>query len=85
MKKYPCNWVKFLREKEGWSQKSLAFMCGCSRETIRLVENGKQMPSLELGFKMARIFDVRVESLFYQMYDECIDLPCHDDPYDGYE
>ena len=79
MKKYPCNLVKFLRKKEGWSQKFLALLCGCSRETIRLIENGEQMPSLELGFKLARIFEIDVEFIFCQMYVECINLPIDDD------
>ena len=69
MKKYSCNYVQFLREKYGLSRSELALLCDCSRETIRLIENSEQVPSLDLAFRIAFVFDVKVENLFGHMYD----------------
>jgi len=51
------------REKE-WSQQRLADELGVSRQTIISIERGKFDPSLPLAFRMAALFECRIEELF---------------------
>ena len=45
-------------------QEDLAKEIGVSRQTINLIENGKTDPSLSLVFKLAKVFNCKVEDLF---------------------
>jgi putative transcriptional regulator len=51
---------------EEWemTQQQLADLCGVSRQTINAVERNKYSPSLELAFKIARVFGVTIEDMF---------------------
>lgn len=46
------------------SQQQLADLCDVSRQTINAIEKGKYSPSLELAFKLAHIFTIKVDDLF---------------------
>ena len=46
------------------TQEDVAQHLGVSRQTINAIENNKYFPSLELGLKLARIFNCSVEELF---------------------
>ena len=52
------------RAERGWSQGDLAEKLGVSRQTINAIETGKYSPSLELAFKIARLFKARIEDVF---------------------
>jgi putative transcriptional regulator len=56
--------VRERRQQREWSQADLAEKLGVSRQTINAIETGKYSPSLELAFKIARLFKVRVEDIF---------------------
>ncbi len=58
------NHVKTLRETEGLSQAKLGEMVKVSRQTINSLENGRYNPSIDLAFKLARIFKTSIEELF---------------------
>lgn len=45
-------------------QEDLAESLNVTRQTINAVELGKHDPSLELAFKLAKIFNCRIEELF---------------------
>ena len=47
-----------------WTQEGLAARVGVSRQTIIAIEKGTYNPSLELAFKLAAIFDVKIEEIF---------------------
>ena len=47
-----------------WSQAHLAELLGVSRQTVNALETGRYDPSLPLAFKIARIFDQPIESIF---------------------
>ena len=47
-----------------WTQQGLAKLVGVSRQTIITIEKGTYNPSLELAFKLARVFGVSIEDLF---------------------
>ena len=52
------------RAERGWSQGDLAQKLGVSRQTINAIETEKYDPSLELAFRIARLFKVRIEDVF---------------------
>lgn len=57
-----------LRERRAgreWSQADLAERLGVSRQTVNAIETGKYDPSLELAFRIARLFKARIEDLFH--------------------
>ncbi len=58
------NKLGVLRAEREWSQGDLAGRLGVSRQTVNAIENGKYDPSLPLAFKIARLFDSQIESIF---------------------
>ncbi|MGQ3382779.1 helix-turn-helix transcriptional regulator [Glutamicibacter sp. TV12E] len=52
------------RKEHGFSQQSLADQLGVSRQTIISLEKGRYDPSLPLAFKLATVFNCRIEDLF---------------------
>lgn len=58
------NKLKVLRAERNISQAELAKLVGVSRQTINAVETGKYDPSLPLAFKLADLFDQRIEDIF---------------------
>ena len=59
------NRLRELRENQGWSQGSLAERLVVSRQTINALETGKYDPSLPLAFKIARLFALPIEGIFF--------------------
>ena len=60
------NRIRRLRFEHGeMTQKELAERAGCTRQTINAIEAAKYAPSLELAFRIARIFDAGVEDIFF--------------------
>ena len=62
------NRLKVLRAEQDWTQADLAEALDVSRQTVNAIETGKYDPSLPLAFKIARVFDSRIEEIFE--YDE---------------
>ncbi len=59
------NNIRRLRFEHGEiTQEALANACGVTRQTIIALEAGRYAPSLELAFKIARVFGVGVEAVF---------------------
>jgi len=58
------NRLRVLRAERNWSQADLAERLGVSRQSVNAVETGKYDPSLPLAFKIARIFELPIESIF---------------------
>lgn len=46
------------------TQEDVAQRAGVTRQTINAIEKGKYDPSLGLAFKLARLFDLKIEELF---------------------
>ena len=57
-----------LRDQFGWTQQELADRAGVSRQTIISLENGRYNPSILLAFRLSRIFNQTIESIF--VYEE---------------
>jgi putative transcriptional regulator len=59
------NNIRRLRFDHGeMTQEELARRAGCTRQTIIALEQGKYVPSLELAFRIARVFGVTLEDVF---------------------
>ncbi|KAF5433582.1 putative transcriptional regulator [Candidatus Methanophagaceae archaeon] len=62
------NKLKVFRAMHDLTQKDLAEKVGVTRQTINAIEKSKYNPSLELAFKLARLFKVKIEDIF--SYDD---------------
>ncbi|HIH20019.1 TPA: helix-turn-helix transcriptional regulator [Candidatus Micrarchaeota archaeon] len=58
------NHLREFRAKRNLTQDELAKKASVTRQTIIAIENEKYNPSLDLAFKLSKIFSVRVEELF---------------------
>lgn len=58
------NRLKVLRAERDWTQADLAEKLDVSRQTINALEKGKYDPSLPLAFKLARLFELKIEDIF---------------------
>lgn len=58
------NRLRELRDAHGWSQGELAERLEVSRQTVNALETGKYDPSLPLAFRIARLFERRIEDIF---------------------
>lgn len=59
------NRIRRLRFDHGeMTQQRLAELAGCTRQTIILMEQEKYVPSLALAFRVARVFNTRIEEVF---------------------
>jgi putative transcriptional regulator len=54
--------LRFLDDE--MTQAELAERIGVIRQTVVAIENEKYSPSLEVAFRIARVFDVPLESVF---------------------
>ena len=64
------NRLRVLRAERGWSQAELGGRLGVSRQAVNAIETGKYDPSLPLAFKIARLFDTRIEEIFNDGHDD---------------
>jgi len=59
------NNIRQLRaEHDEMTQQQLGTRVGVTRQTINAIELGKYSPSLEVAFKIARVFGQPLESVF---------------------
>jgi putative transcriptional regulator len=58
------NRLKVLRAERDWSQADLAAHLDVSRQAVNAIETGKYDPSLPLAFRIARLFDSKIEDIF---------------------
>ena len=55
------NRLRVLRAEREWSQGDLAKKLEVSRQSVNAIETGKFDPSLPLAFKLARLFEMKIE------------------------
>jgi len=58
------NRLRVLRAERSWTQADLALALEVSRQTVNAIETGKFDPSLPLAFKLSRLFEQPIESIF---------------------
>mgnify|MGYP001270581971 CR=1 FL=1 len=60
------NQIRRLRfDANEMTQEELAKKAGVTRQTIIALEAQKYSPSLELAFRIAKVFDVQLEEVFH--------------------
>lgn len=59
------NCIRRLRfEHDEMTQQQLAERIGVTRQTVNAIEAGKYSPSLEVAFRIAEVFGVRIDDVF---------------------
>ena len=58
------NRIAERRGDRSWSQAHLAQLLGVSRQTVISIARGRFDPSLPLAFRLAAVFECRIEDLF---------------------
>jgi len=58
------NLIKEMRTAMGLTQDDLSEKLEVSRQTIISLEKGRYNPSLALAFKLAKLFNCRIEDIF---------------------
>ena len=59
------NRIRQLRlEADQMTQQALAERVGVTRQTVIAIENDRYSPSLEVAFRIARVFGVGLEDIF---------------------
>ncbi|MDQ0375380.1 helix-turn-helix transcriptional regulator [Cellulomonas humilata] len=58
------NRIAELRSERAWTQADVAQRIGVSRQTVNAIETQKFDPSLPVAFRLARLFEIRVDELF---------------------
>ncbi|HXY74457.1 MAG TPA: helix-turn-helix transcriptional regulator [Dehalococcoidales bacterium] len=59
------NQIRRLRfNQKEMTQEELARAVGCTRQTIIALEQNKYVPSIELAYKIAKVFKVTLEEVF---------------------
>jgi len=64
MEKQLTNKIKIYRAIHNLTQEQLAEGVGVTRQTIIAIEKNKYVPSLELAFRIARVFQDSLENIF---------------------
>ncbi len=64
------NKLEELRSNMGWTQQELADRVEVSRQTIISLENGRYNPSINLAFRLARLFQLKIEEIFIYSGEE---------------
>ncbi len=58
------NRLRVLRAERRWSQGDMADRLEVSRQSINAIETGRYDPSLPLAFRIAELFDTKIEDVF---------------------
>ncbi|MBK8808255.1 MAG: helix-turn-helix transcriptional regulator [Bacteroidales bacterium] len=65
------NNIRKLRfNSDEMTQQRLADLTGVTRQTIVAIENGKYFPTLELAFRIAKVFETPLDSVFSISFEE---------------
>jgi putative transcriptional regulator len=59
------NRLRVLRATRSWSQQDLAERIEVSRQSVNAIETGKYDPSLPLAFRIAELFELPIEEIFF--------------------
>jgi len=62
------NNIRLLRAEKNMTQEELAERVGVTRQTIIAIEKSKYVPSLELAFKLCKVFNKKIEEVFHYSF-----------------
>lgn len=58
------NKIRIYRAIHNLTQEELARKISVTRKTVNSIEGGKYNPSIDVAYKMAKLFNVTIEELF---------------------
>ncbi|PWR70222.1 helix-turn-helix transcriptional regulator [Methanospirillum stamsii] len=58
------NNIRIFRAIHNLTQEELARKISVTRKTVNSIEGGKYNPSIDVAYKMAKLFNVTIEELF---------------------
>ncbi len=58
------NKIRVFRALHNLTQEQLADRVGVTRQTVNAIESNKYLPSLGLAFKIAKLFNAKIEDIF---------------------
>jgi putative transcriptional regulator len=58
------NNIRIFRAIHNLTQEELAQRISVTRKTVNSIEGGKYNPSIDVAYKMAKLFNVTIEELF---------------------
>jgi putative transcriptional regulator len=64
------NRLRVFRAEHAWSQADLATRLKVSRQTVNAIETGKYDPSLPLAFRIAKLLNQPIETIFQPESEE---------------
>ncbi len=64
------NRIRIARKNKGLSQEKLSELCSVSAAHIGHIERGTRIPSLETLFKISKVLNVSLDSLFFDSQDD---------------
>lgn len=64
------NKLKVYRAMHELTQEQLADKLNVSRQTVIAIESNKYLPSLSLAFRIAAVFGVKIEDVFFEDNEE---------------
>ena len=70
LKEYREQKMRLASNSSDWTQETVGISVGVTRRTIISIERGVYNPTLELAFRLARLFNVRIDDLFQFEGDE---------------
>ena len=70
LKEYREQKMHLASNSRDWTQETVAIRVGVTRRTIIAIESGVYNPTMELAFRLARLFNVRIDDLFQFEGDE---------------
>ena len=57
--------LKELREKRGFTQEGMGQVLGITKDYVNMLENGRRNPSFSLAKRIADLYEVTVDELFF--------------------
>lgn len=65
-----CGKIKKLRKQKGYTQEELGETLGITGDYVNMIENGRRTPGFKLAKKMADLFEMTVDELFFYPCNE---------------
>jgi putative transcriptional regulator len=70
MREIVTNNLQTMRGQKKLTQEEVAIKVGVSRQTIIAIEKGNYTPSVLLAIKLAKVFSLSVDDIFFISYEK---------------
>ena len=59
------NKISILRKNNNWTQKEVAKKLNITTSYLGMIETGVRTPSLDIAYKIAKLFNTSIEKIFF--------------------